>query len=331
MLNLTQIDLLELGTLLDGRDDPSGYFDPDTGETYPVMDGQVIGLGDHDADFPDEYSAEVADLVPLGGDAAHEVYRDMETFTELVGNGRVRHELRRALDGSSPFREFRRVVHSTPERIGPHYSAFSDIRSQLRALDFLMGRDVVAAFELEERRAQLLDAGDTVLASLGGGTRARLILLDGLPGVGKSTIAKAYVADRPGTLNLDIDVLRTLLGGEWSETAELGRSLALSIAQTHLSSGYDVVVPQLVADPAQLARFESVAKDFAFVLVMVRGESREGDQAWRSQVSPAELDAYAEGLHRITRKHRGIRLLDVVDGDVTATVAQLEELLGAHV
>lgn len=328
MLTLTQIDLLELGTLLDGRDDPSGYFDPDTGETYPVIGGEVVGLGNGDTGFADEYSADVDDMVPLGGDAAHEVYRDMEIFAELVGDGRLRHELQHALEGPRPFREFRRVVHSTPERIGPHYSAFSDIRSQLRALDFLMGRDVVAASELEERRAQLLDASDTLLDSLRGGTRPRLILLNGLPGVGKSTIAKAYVADRPGTLNLDIDVLRTLLGGEWSETAELGRSLALSIAQTHLTSGYDVVVPQLVADPAQLARFEAAAKDFTFVLVMVRGGSRQGDEPWRADVSSAELDAYAAGLHRITGKHRGIRRLDVVEGDVAATVKQLDELLG---
>lgn len=328
MLTLTQIDLLELGTLLDGGDDPSGYFDPDTGETYPVIDGQVVGLGDNDGDYPDEYSAAVDDMVPLGGDGGHDVYRDMELFTEWVGDGRVRYELSRALEGSSPMREFRRVVHSTPERIGRHYSAFSDIRSQLRAVDFLMGRDVVSISELEERRAQLIDAGDTLLESLGGGATARLILLDGMPGVGKSTIAKAYVADRPGTLNLDIDVLRTLVGGEWSQTAELGRSLALTIAQTHLASGYDVVVPQLVADPAELARFESAAKDFAFMLVMVRGEPRAGDEAWRASVSAGELEAYAEGLDRIARKRRDIRRLDVIAGDVDATVAELGSLLG---
>ncbi|HWC24091.1 MAG TPA: AAA family ATPase [Flexivirga sp.] len=64
----------------------------------------------------------------------------------------------------------------------------------------------------------------------------RLILLNGLPGVGKSTLAREYVAARPGTLNLDIDVLRSMLGGPWEETAELGRSLALRIIETHLES-----------------------------------------------------------------------------------------------
>jgi 2-phosphoglycerate kinase len=41
---------------------------------------------------------------------------------------------------------------------------------------------------------------------------ARLILLNGPPGIGKSTLAQRYVDDHPLALNLDIDSVRRLLG-----------------------------------------------------------------------------------------------------------------------
>src|SRR6478735_5069207 len=54
---------------------------------------------------------------------------------------------------------------------------------------------------------------------------ARLIHLNGPPGIGKSTIARRYAADHPGVLVCDNDVL----------------------------------LPQLLLDPAELARFEGAA------------------------------------------------------------------------
>lgn len=324
MLRLDQIDILELGRLLDQRDDPSGYLDPETGELYPVFDGEIAG-------FEDEFGGDdeaVEGFVPIDGDGGHRVYRDMAVFAEWVGDHRIRHELSNALDGPRPMRTFRDVVHAAPERVREHFDAFSEIRSQLRALDFLAGRDLVAAAELEERRVQLVDAGDALLDSISGGPRPRLILLNGLPGVGKSAIAKAYVAERPGTLNLDIDVVRTLFGGSWEETAEPARALALSIAEAHLANGNDVVVPQLVADRRQLARFEAVGRDFEFVLVMVEGPTHPDGQPWQADVTPEEVQAYAKGLERIARKHPGIRQLRAVEGDPAAGAARLEQLLG---
>ena len=45
---------------------------------------------------------------------------------------------------------------------------------------------------------------------------SRLIHLNGPPGIGKSTLARRYVAAHAGVLNCDIDVLRTLIGG-WKD------------------------------------------------------------------------------------------------------------------
>jgi hypothetical protein len=51
----------------------------------------------------------------------------------------------------------------------------------------------------------------------------RLIHLNGPPGIGKSALAELYVDDHPGVLNLDIDLLRTLIGGWRDRFAESGQ------------------------------------------------------------------------------------------------------------
>lgn len=58
---------------------------------------------------------------------------------------------------------------------------------------------------------------------------ARLILLNGMPGIGKSTLAERYADDHPGVLNLDVDRLGRTMGGDFASTAEPARALALTM------------------------------------------------------------------------------------------------------
>ena len=90
----------------------------------------------------------------------------------------------------------------------------------------------------------------------------RLIHLNGPPGIGKSTLARRYAAEHPGVLNCDIDVLRTLIGGWESDFGEAGaliRPAALAMIEAYLANGHDVVLPQMLIDPTELARFEACA------------------------------------------------------------------------
>ncbi|MGW6442505.1 AAA family ATPase [Lentzea sp. NPDC055074] len=90
----------------------------------------------------------------------------------------------------------------------------------------------------------------------------RLIHLNGPTGVGKSTIAARYAADHPGTLDLDADEIVRLVGG-WREdfhgAVGLVRPLALAMAATHLASGNDVVMPQLIMRGGERDRFAAAA------------------------------------------------------------------------
>jgi len=103
---------------------------------------------------------------------------------------------------------------------------------------------------------------------------ARLIHLNGPPGIGKSTLARRYVDEHPGVLNCDVDVLRTLIGGwrtDFQTAGALIRPAALAMICAYLEQGRDVVFPQMLIDPGELTRFEECALEAGaqFVEVML--------------------------------------------------------------
>jgi predicted kinase len=87
----------------------------------------------------------------------------------------------------------------------------------------------------------------------------RLIVLNGPPGIGKSTIAQHFRDDHPLSLTLEQDVVLGLLGdGETSHP--LARELCVVMAREHLRAGYDVIVPQFIASEDYLDRLKALAR-----------------------------------------------------------------------
>ena len=101
---------------------------------------------------------------------------------------------------------------------------------------------------------------------------ARLLHLNGPPGVGKSSVARAYAADHPGVLELDADTVVAMIGG-WRdafwETLPVARRLAAAMAREHLRSGRDVVLPQLVTHPDEIAPYLAAVEDAGATYVEV--------------------------------------------------------------
>jgi predicted kinase len=130
----------------------------------------------------------------------------------------------------------------------------------------------------------------------------RLVHLNGPPGIGKSTIARRYIADHPLSFCLDIDGIRRLIGG-WDshgqESGRLARRMALRMMQEHLRAGHDVVVPQYVARPEFVHEMRTVAHEAgaAFYEIVLtdsaraaraRFEARASDPAWAEHHAEAE-------------------------------------------
>lgn len=181
----------------------------------------------------------------------------------------------------------------------------------------------------------------------------RLILLNGPPAAGKSTLARRYTADHPLALCLDVDVVRSLLGG-WLERPDAAgtaaRALALVMAREHLLAGHDVVVPQFLARPRLPEQLESlghqVGADFVEVVLDVdphvmlerftqrtaenrRGEHRDAaDLLERSGGLAALAQMRAEMLALITDRPRA-RCLTSHSGDVEETYRDLLAVITA--
>lgn len=102
----------------------------------------------------------------------------------------------------------------------------------------------------------------------------RLVLINGAPGAGKSTLAGALAQDQQLALQLDVDAIKHSLG-RWDEDATASglhaRRLSLALAGEHLSAGYDVMMGQYLARPEFILELGALAERhgagfFEFVL-----------------------------------------------------------------
>lgn len=180
---------------------------------------------------------------------------------------------------------------------------------------------------------------------------ADLILLNGPPASGKSTLAERYVDANPFSLNLDIDVLRRLVGG-WAENPEgaglAARSMALAMAAVHLAAGHNVIVPQFLGRTGFIEELHDAAVQAGarFVEVALWLDRSEAIAAFAQRsaapTTQAHRDAallvegsprrdpvgamYDEFVAVIERRPMTIRV-DVIRGNIDATFQHLCEAL----
>ncbi len=93
--------------------------------------------------------------------------------------------------------------------------------------------------------------------------KPKLIMLNGMPGLGKTTLMQRYIDDHPMELGLDIDKIWWMMG-RWQESRPRSytQKLKLSgvIAEQHLRDGYDVVIAQHFDTLEQYEAFAHIAQ-----------------------------------------------------------------------
>jgi predicted kinase len=171
----------------------------------------------------------------------------------------------------------------------------------------------------------------------------RLILLNGPPAIGKSTLARRYVEEHPLALDLDIDLVRRQIGAWRTDLRSAGllaRAIALAAAGTHLAAGHDVVVPQLVAEPGFLRQLDELAASAGarfHEIVLLDGKEnclrrfaeRSRAAAEPSHVEAAEtadperLAALYDRLVAVLAERPGARVIPATEGELAQTYARL--------
>jgi hypothetical protein len=143
----------------------------------------------------------------------------------------------------------------------------------------------------------------------------RLIHLNGPSGVGKSTLARRYADEHPGTLVLDLDVLAGLIGGwekNFSGALEVARGNGREMARRHLGDGFDVVLPQLVTvhdrahDPALEEAAQAAGATYIEVALLIddqhhldRLHGRRPSSDVQARVQAALVDPDSDLIDRI--------------------------------
>lgn len=135
----------------------------------------------------------------------------------------------------------------------------------------------------------------------------RLVLINGAPASGKSTLARLLAEEQALTLVIDLDSIRGSLG-RWAEdpvaAGRTARSLGLAMAEAHLRTGRDVIVPQFLQRVDLVLALAEVSRRTGAEFVEVALVSDADEAARRFVARAGSTDA----------NHRDAELLQAAPG-----------------
>ena len=182
---------------------------------------------------------------------------------------------------------------------------------------------------------------------------ARLILLNGPPASGKSTLAARYANEHPLSLRLDVDVVRGLLGAALSDPAasgRLARQVGLAMARVVLDEGHDVIVAQFVAREEFIVALAELAEhsggEFVEIVLTAAADQvvewfaersanphdqthLDAQQLMAQSGGEEELRSMVERWHQLIDRRAGIHKLEARAGTIELSYGELSQLLAS--
>ncbi|MFB8191143.1 AAA family ATPase [Microbacterium sp. NPDC055988] len=149
------------------------------------------------------------------------------------------------------------------------------------------------------------------------------IFVNGLPGSGKSTYARAFVNARRGWLNLDVDLLRGLLGTAAVDFVQAGaevRPLALAVLREQIASGGNVIFPQLFFVPEEASDFEEAvrASGGTVLRTLLREDVAECWHRVEARARRAPADSVERGIFDLLTDAGGVTELERIEEQLSA-------------
>ncbi|HEX5090598.1 MAG TPA: AAA family ATPase [Nocardioides sp.] len=176
----------------------------------------------------------------------------------------------------------------------------------------------------------------------------RLVLINGAPGSGKSTIAEALGRLLPNTRTIDIDLIKHALPSWDSDPNEAGleaRRLAAAEARAHLTAASDVVIGQYLARSDFINELQHVAEGtgakFTEVILDVDAGTLRSRLTYRSSspgrtehainnrlVDPTDAPQLVSSMRTIEKARPGALRVDA-SGTIESTLAEVVAALGS--
>jgi hypothetical protein len=138
VLDLNQLDVDEIATALSDQTDYEHRWliDPRTGQVaFWTVDTRIDGQNPVDLDE--------LDLIPVDPLPSYVWYQDMADFAEGISDDTAGRRLGRAIRGRGAFRRFKDELYEEYPDLVPAWHAFRDARAKRRAVEWLLGQELI--------------------------------------------------------------------------------------------------------------------------------------------------------------------------------------------